>query len=312
MSDRLLIGVINDQLKNVTIGIPVFNDENHIEETVRSAADQCGRLIISDNCSTDSTFIICKKLIHEFSNIELIEQKENIGALNNFIFLLDHAQSEYFMWLGSHDILDKNYVTTLVNRLTKEPNATLAYATPVNIDKHGAKISEYSYFFSDELASHSAADRVYSIIKNLYDCSLIHGVFRLDKLKPCWIHADYIGGDHVLLANLAMAGKFIYEKNIKYFRRYVHENDSKSAQLRRIVGESDKSDVSYDQMQIGQFEIAKKVSIQKSIPLFFVIKSYFWIVKRFGVFDQKNNLFMDKILFKCSIYYVYFINRFFR
>ena len=48
----------------VTIGIPVYNEEKYIKETLLSAINQTYKnleIIISDNCSTDSSL----KVIHE-------------------------------------------------------------------------------------------------------------------------------------------------------------------------------------------------------------------------------------------------------
>ena len=47
-------------MKDVTILIPAYNEEKHIEQAILSAIHQAEYVIVSDNCSTDKTPEICK------------------------------------------------------------------------------------------------------------------------------------------------------------------------------------------------------------------------------------------------------------
>ena len=52
----------------VTIGLPVFNGADYLEQCVRSLLDQTEAdfvILISDNCSTDATPEICARLVTE-------------------------------------------------------------------------------------------------------------------------------------------------------------------------------------------------------------------------------------------------------
>ena len=100
-------------MKDVTILIPAYNEEKHIEQAILSAVTQAEFVIVSDNCSTDKTPEICKKLAKEYKNLIFYEQKENIGSVMNFQFLLDKVKTKYTLHIGAHDYISKNYTLKL-------------------------------------------------------------------------------------------------------------------------------------------------------------------------------------------------------
>lgn len=105
----------------VSIGMPVFNGEKYIRDAINSILFQTFtdfELIISDNDSTDDTSIVCKKYEKKDSRVVYIKQTNNIGAGNNFKFLLDNAKADTFMWLASDDYLaDNHYIETMYGKL---------------------------------------------------------------------------------------------------------------------------------------------------------------------------------------------------
>ena len=106
-------------MKDVTILIPTYNEEKHIEQAILSAVNQAEYVIVSDNCSTDKTPEICKKLAKEYKNLIFYEQDNNIGAVKNGEFLYSQVKSKYVMTMGGHDILEENYTFELKKILLK-------------------------------------------------------------------------------------------------------------------------------------------------------------------------------------------------
>ena len=96
----------------VSIIIPVFNSENWIDSTIRSALSQTWKnkeIIIIDDGSTDNSFEIIKH--YENSNVKIIKQ-ENKGASAARNLGLDYAQGDYIQWLDSDDILAPDKIST--------------------------------------------------------------------------------------------------------------------------------------------------------------------------------------------------------
>ena len=68
----------------LSIGIPVYNGENYLAETLDSLLGQSYEnfeLIISDNASTDGTAGICRRYMKQDSRIRYICQPRNIGLV---------------------------------------------------------------------------------------------------------------------------------------------------------------------------------------------------------------------------------------
>ena len=74
----------------VSIGMPVYNtDEKFLYTALDCLLKQSYsnfELIISDDCSTDSTSRICREYAKKDSRINYIRQEKNMGALPNFNF----------------------------------------------------------------------------------------------------------------------------------------------------------------------------------------------------------------------------------
>lgn len=101
----------------VSIGMPVYNAASCIRESLESLLGQSYKnfeLIISDNASTDNTEKICRSYAKKDKRIRYIRQKENIGAVNNFNFVLKEAQGKYFMWAADDDLWDRNYIKCIM------------------------------------------------------------------------------------------------------------------------------------------------------------------------------------------------------
>ena len=93
----------------VSIGMPVYNGEKYIREALDSLLGQSFtgfELIISDNASTDGTEAICQQYAAKDSRIRYVRQPVNLGALDNFTFVLDEARGGYFMWAAADDRYD--------------------------------------------------------------------------------------------------------------------------------------------------------------------------------------------------------------
>lgn len=97
--------------------MPVYNGESYIKEALDSLLAQTVKdfeLIISDNASTDSTQSICEAYAAKDSRISYVRQSENLGAANNFIYVLKAAKCEYFMWAASDDTWLDNWLDVLL------------------------------------------------------------------------------------------------------------------------------------------------------------------------------------------------------
>lgn len=222
---------------NVTIGIPVFNEEARIEQAVRSAVGQCEKLIISDNASTDRTGEICQRLADEFSNIQYTRQPSNLGANQNWKFILDRVDTRFLLFLGSHDQLAPGSIENLLSTLESDPCILGAY---------GRLIYDYDGRLEEDILFNNwtggTENTPHSRIKSLVysDISLgwaIYGLFRTKTIKELFHHSLLPqGGDIILLGHILSIGKIKLSTRSAYYAWVRNKRKDKSDIQERTLG----------------------------------------------------------------------------
>ncbi|MBB3696335.1 glycosyltransferase [Flammeovirga yaeyamensis] len=95
-----------------------------IDEIITNNLNQDIRIHISDNCSSDNTEVVVKTIINSNKDVNIFyyRNSENIGLERNVVSVLSKATSEYIVWLGDDDILDKGYLKFCVDELQFNKN----------------------------------------------------------------------------------------------------------------------------------------------------------------------------------------------
>jgi glycosyltransferase involved in cell wall biosynthesis len=104
----------------VFIGMPVYNSESTIRQTLESIVSQDyaeWKLLISDNFSTDLTRQICIEFVERDNRITFYQQPENIGAWNNFVYVLEKSEGLYFKYQAADDVISSDYLKSNVHEL---------------------------------------------------------------------------------------------------------------------------------------------------------------------------------------------------
>ncbi|MFW5983162.1 MAG: glycosyltransferase family 2 protein [bacterium] len=173
----------------ITIGMPVFNDVDFIEESIESVRVQTfsnWQMIISDDGSTDGSQKICEQFAKLDDRITYIRQVENLGISKNMQFLLKQANTKYFMWAGDDDLYDKYFIEKCISVLESHSDAVSAFATMAKIDENG-NLLENS--IDNDYRSNHRFGRLIGYIRNATDY-FGYGIFRTDKIKgvkfPVW------------------------------------------------------------------------------------------------------------------------------
>lgn len=112
----------------VTVAIPTFNRPHLLIRTLNSIAEQDYEnleIIVSDNATPGNEVEkVIDQFKEKFSRFRFFKQPSNIGALNNFFFLLAKAEGDYFMWLADDDEITLGYISYLAEMLTKNAQAS--------------------------------------------------------------------------------------------------------------------------------------------------------------------------------------------
>lgn len=212
-------------LPRVSIGMPVWNGARWLEETLGTLRAQTlsdFELIISDNASTDETQAICARHAAEDRRIRHYRNERNIGVNRNHVGLVALARAEYFKWASSHDLCDRRFLECCVAALEAEPGAVLAYPNTLVFSESLEDARPYE----EEVAAsqESAAARFAHVLCNTRMNNAMHGVFRTRMLRRAHAMGSYWGADIVMMAELALFGKFVQVPEGLFFRRVSKES----------------------------------------------------------------------------------------
>lgn len=181
-------------MPRVTIGVPVYNSENLLEQCLENLAAQTFqdfKVIILDNASTDGTATIAQRFAARDSRFTYRRQPRNVGAQRNFADVLAMADTPYFMWRADDDLSDVNFVAETVRLLDANPHAGLAVGR-TELEKRGQRrVKPFPQRWPLEPAT---IYRIRLLLRSR--SSWIYGLFRTEELKARLAHV-YANFPHV-------------------------------------------------------------------------------------------------------------------
>jgi glycosyltransferase involved in cell wall biosynthesis len=206
----------------VTIGIPVYNGERYLGETLDAVLGQeyeDFEVVISDNHSTDGTYALCKSRAEQDPRIRLFRNDANYGAIHNYNRVFREARGEYFKWAASDDLCRPSYLSKCVRALDERPDVVLAYPQTELIDGDGAHLQFYNDML--HLQEDCPIERFRTALERMGLCNAVCGLIRTSVLAKTRLIGRYIGADAVLLLELSLHGKF-HEIPEPLFGRRMH------------------------------------------------------------------------------------------
>jgi len=205
----------------VTIGIPVYDEEAFLAETLQSALDQDFeelQVIVSDNHSNDNSLKIGTDFALKDERVQVIQPENHLTATENFKFVLNAADTKYFLWLGGHDLLSPDYLKKAIEYLESDPSAVMAYPKAIYIDKSGNKLGPANSAIDTRQLD--LKKRVEYVAENLICCTAIHGVFRTEIAQKLPFEKIF-GPDLLMLFATIHYGNIVELEELGYFRRKV-------------------------------------------------------------------------------------------
>jgi glycosyltransferase involved in cell wall biosynthesis len=218
----------------VSIGLPVFNGERFLGETLDSIMAQTFRnfeVVIADNASTDQTEKICREYASKDPRIKYFRHDVNYGAASNFNFAFGKSSGSYFRWSSANDVFAPGSLEACVGVLDAHPEVVLCYPKTVLIDEQGNVIGSYEDKL--DLRVPSPADRFRTALRNIRLVNVHYGLIRSDVLRLTALLRPYLGADIVLLSELALHGQF-WEIPERLFFRRMHPSPSRADRNRSL------------------------------------------------------------------------------
>lgn len=152
----------------VSVIIPCYNAENFVESAVRSIMEQTYsnlEIIVINDCSSDNTGEILKRLAEEDPRIKYIENEQNLKLSKTLNKGINLAKGDYIARMDSDDI-------SLPVRLEKQVEFMLSNK---NIDIVGCNMQHMDVYSRRLLyRSHMSTEHNDIIKKMAWKCELVH------------------------------------------------------------------------------------------------------------------------------------------
>lgn len=206
----------------VSVGLPVFNGEDYLEEALDSILAQTYsdfELIISDNASTDRTEEICRAYTVRDKRIRYFRNETNLGAAKNFNRVFELSSGEYFKWASYDDVLGPEFLSRCITVLDQDSSIVLCHAKTGRINEHSALVGVYEEYQYLRLGSRKPHERFFDLIRLNHSCNIVFGVTRASALRMTSLIGPYPASDRVLLAQLGLIGRLHEIPDILFYRR---------------------------------------------------------------------------------------------
>lgn len=212
----------------LSIGLPVYNGDAFVAGAIDSLLAQTFtdfELIISDNASTDGTEAICRDRAARDARIRYHRHAVNRGAMHNFNHVVELARGEYFKWAAHDDLHEPAFLERCVEALDRHPDSVLAFTQLVDIDDNGARKSVDLPVLKWDSPHPNVRFR--ALANPHHRCESVFGVIRINALRRTSLISDYAGCDRVLLAELALQGKFHEVPEVLFLHREHRRRSTK-------------------------------------------------------------------------------------
>lgn len=178
----------NSHEVTVSIVMPAYNAEEHIEEAINSVISQTyenWELLVIDDCSSDRTAEVAKAFEKIDSRIHVFRNSKNIGVAQTRNHGIDVAKGEWVALLDSDDFWHKEKLERQL-KAANESNADIIYCSYTLVDKNGEHLKDY---IVPEKASYK-----YILKENVLSCSTVlirHSALEKHRFNEAYYHEDY-------------------------------------------------------------------------------------------------------------------------
>lgn len=204
----------------LTIGVPAYGNEATIAATLDSILAQSDgdfRVLISDDVSPDGTGEICRGFAARDGRITYVRQARNLNY-GNFRYLLNAADTPYFMWLAGDDVIAPDFVRENLRVLEARNDVVLSVSRCMFL-RSGVevKLAEGTYPLM-------AASKIENLLRYMHrspDNTRMYGIFRTGVAQGAFPAQDFFGYDFALVLGTLLQGKHYEIPEVMMRRDYT-------------------------------------------------------------------------------------------
>jgi len=190
----------------VTVGVPVFNGATTlcraVESILRQTYSDCS-VHISDNASTDETAEVARALANQYRNVIFTHHPTSLGPAGNFRFVLQQAETEYFMWLAADDYIEPTYVERTLAALEAGPTLVACVSRVRFVRSDGSTRLASG---TDPLLADPAANLAVYLSDPSYNARF-YSLYRTVALRRAFPPSHFHGFDWAVAAGTLLYGK---------------------------------------------------------------------------------------------------------
>lgn len=225
----------------VLLGLPSFNAEKHLSEAVESLLAQRDgdfRLTIVDDCSGDHTLEIAHFYARLDPRVAVEKNSRRLGLVGNWrqTFVRSralHGASEYFAWVGDHDLWHPGWLESLRAALESRPAAVCAYPGALRLTGDGRQLPGPR---GRDMAGISNPWRRMAVAHQCVPIGFaVYGLFRATALERCGVYRLVVMPDRLLVSQMAFLGELTQTGEALWYRRGYERGDEMLARQRTAI-----------------------------------------------------------------------------
>ncbi len=218
----------------ISIGLPIFNEEKHLAETLESLLGQTltnFEIVIGDNASTDTTSQIARKFAEKDSRIHYSRNPGNVGSINNATDIFNRTRGKYFLPAAGHDLWAPTFLEKCVAQMEENDSIILTYPLSQSVDEDGNLLKPFPpQIDTCELPPEK---RLLKILQQ-GDCYYVYGLYRRNAIAKIMPFRQSLGPDVLILAELSLLGEFAYVPEPLFHMRQTHDTAHLKSHLGKL------------------------------------------------------------------------------
>lgn len=219
----------------ITIGLPSYDREKLLIKKIRNLAKQKYHnwsLLLSFNKQPSlKTLKLIRKVLAK-KKFKIVIQKKNIGAWKNFLYVLNQANTPYFMWASDDDYHSPFFIKNLLQLSSGRKKPLLLMSGFENVTKNGKKYREAKQIWEYMEKTEEARQKEAILDPEAFGkANYIYGVWRTKSLKQIVKGLqEHACVDQVIVMHALLQGNVKYTKQV-LFKKYNYENHNKKDQI---------------------------------------------------------------------------------
>jgi glycosyltransferase involved in cell wall biosynthesis len=223
----------------ISIGLPVYNGLPYVKELLDGLLAQTlgdFEIVISDNSSTDGTDELCRGYAAADARVKYFRNPENIGLIRNYNRVFELSSAPYYKWISADDLYEPTYLEACFPPIRDDASIVVSHCQTMLVDEAGkalpydrslhACIDERNgrmwLHDRDECATVGPRVRRFrEVLAQQIMCGPIYGLMPREVLRKTGLNKAFFGSDKLLLAELALYGRFHIAPE-RLFKKRMH------------------------------------------------------------------------------------------